>query len=396
MRLTATNIASSSIYSGTPPCVLPSTARVSEPKKKRLLIYRLGSLGDTVVALPCFHLIARAFPDSERILLTNVPVHSKAPAAAAILGESGLIHRHMSYPVGTRKLIDLLKLAWAIRRLGVRTMVYLTPPRGEAAAERDERFFRLCGIKEIIGIPRGKLAQHQFDPVRNRYEAEASRLARCLAPLGDARPNHPASWRLLLTEQEMVSARNVLSPLRGQAFLCVAIASKINTTDWGVENWKALMPLLYREFPKHALVFVGAKEDRGRSDEVAALWAGKTLNLTGDLTPRESAAVMQRADLFLGVDSGPMHLAASARTPCVAVFSARNPPGIWFPVGEDHEVIYHQTECFGCNLEVCAVEKKKCILSISPREVAEAAVRARDRSLRGTELTRLKAYQRYV
>ena len=42
-------------------------------------------------------------------------------------------------------------------------------------------------------------------------------------------------------------------------------------TDWGVESWKALMPSLHREFPKHALVFIGAKEDRSLSAEAAAL-----------------------------------------------------------------------------------------------------------------------------
>ena len=57
---------------------------------KKVLIYRLGSLGDTTVALPCFHLIERAFPASERVLLTNFPVHAKAPASAAVLGDSGL------------------------------------------------------------------------------------------------------------------------------------------------------------------------------------------------------------------------------------------------------------------------------------------------------------------
>jgi hypothetical protein len=42
-------------------------------------------------------------------------------------------------------------------------------------------------------------------------------------------------------------------------------------TDWGVESWKALMPSLHREFPKHALVFIGAKEDRSLSAEAVAL-----------------------------------------------------------------------------------------------------------------------------
>ncbi len=44
---------------------------------KRVLIYRLGSIGDTVVALPCFKLIARVFPEAERCVLANFPEGAK-------------------------------------------------------------------------------------------------------------------------------------------------------------------------------------------------------------------------------------------------------------------------------------------------------------------------------
>src|SRR5579863_6244025 len=122
-------------------------------QQKKILIYRLGSLGDTVVALPCFHLLARTYPNSIRILLTNEPVNEKAPAAWLVLGESGLIHEHISYSVVTRNFIEISKLGWKIRRLHIDTLVYLTPPRSEAATRRDEIFFRLCGIREIVGVP---------------------------------------------------------------------------------------------------------------------------------------------------------------------------------------------------------------------------------------------------
>ena len=344
--------------------------------RKSILIYRLGSLGDTVVVLPCLHLLARVFADSERILLTNLPVHAKAPAVRSVLGDSGLIHKYMSYPIATRNLIELANLCWKIRRLNIETMVYLTPSRGESAIMRDELFFRLCGIREIIGIPRGELATYHYDPVKNRYEAEASRLARCLAPIGDARPNDPASWDLLLNDQEHASATRTLRPLNSAPFLAIGIASKEDYKDWGIENWKALMPQLRGHFPEHTLVLIGAKEDRSAADEVAARWPGRSLNVSGDLSPRESAAVIQRADLFLGPDSGPMHLAASVGTPCVSIFAGNNRPGIWFPFGNANEVIYHNMDRFGRNLNVCSVEKKKCILSISVEEVVAAAVRA--------------------
>jgi ADP-heptose:LPS heptosyltransferase len=57
-------------------------------------------------------------------------------------------------------------------------------------------------------------------------------------------------------------------------------------------------------------------------------------------TPRESAALLARAAAFIGLDSGPMHLAASVGTPVVAIFSTQNPPGAWFPVGRRHRILY--------------------------------------------------------
>jgi ADP-heptose:LPS heptosyltransferase len=84
---------------------------------------------------------------------------------------------------------------------------------------------------------------------------------------------------------------------------------------------------------------------------------------------------MEHARIFLGPDSGPMHLAASAGVPCVIAFSARGLPGIWFPAGQGHQVIYHQTSCYGCNLETCIAEERRCLTSISVTEMATAVSR---------------------
>jgi len=93
------------------------------------------------------------------------------------------------------------------------------------------------------------------------------------------------------------------------------------------------------------------------------------INLCGQLTPRESAAVFARSRIFIGHDSGPMHLAAAVNTPCVAIFAARNIPRVWFPYGEQHRVLYHHVDCAGCELETCIVQKKKCLTSITVDEV---------------------------
>jgi heptosyltransferase III len=99
------------------------------------------------------------------------------------------------------------------------------------------------------------------------------------------------------------------------------------------------------------------------------------LNLCGVTSPRETAAVMGRATLFVGHDSGPMHLAAAVGIRCVALFSARNLPRVWFPFGTNHRVIYHDVPCKGCGLETCVKFKKKCITSVSVDEVFSTVVK---------------------
>ena len=119
---------------------------------RRVLVYRMGSLGDTVVALPALHLIARAFPNAERKMLTNFPVSEKAPAAKAVLGENGLIHGYFRYVVGTRSVRELAALWWTLLRWHPEVLVYLGPRRGVAAAKRDAQFFRICGIRRQVGV----------------------------------------------------------------------------------------------------------------------------------------------------------------------------------------------------------------------------------------------------
>jgi heptosyltransferase-3 len=122
-------------------------------RSQRIVIYRLGSLGDTVVALPCFHKVAQTWPDAERIILTNFPVSSKAAPLEVILRNGGLINSVIAYPVGTRSIRELYRLGLQLRRLRADVLVYLTPPRGLPTVIRDWLFFKLCGFKDIVGAP---------------------------------------------------------------------------------------------------------------------------------------------------------------------------------------------------------------------------------------------------
>ena len=359
-------------------------ARVPENDHvRRVLVYRLGSLGDTLIALPSFHLIARAFPHAERRLLTNLPVAAKAPPAAAVLENTGLIHGYMRYTTGTRSIRELLRLTLEIRRFCPDVLVYLTGARGIDCARRDAKFFRLAGATRQIGVPLTTAAQLNLfggeapaSPDAD-LEPEASRLARNIRELGDAHLEDPSSWDLLLTPDEHATAAHAIGPEALQhEILAVSVGTKVQAKDWGRDNWRELLTRLARAFPNRALLLAGSPEESEASDFASAHWqssgGGPVVNLCGRLTPRESAAAFARARLFIGHDSGPMHLAAAVGTPCVAIFAARNIPRQWFPYGAQHRILYHRVECAGCGLETCIEQQKKCILSITPDEVLAA------------------------
>lgn len=343
---------------------------------RRILIYRLGSLGDTMVVLPSLHLLARLFPEAERCMLSNQPVHGKAAPSSAILDRSGLITGYMSYPVGTRNPLTLAGIALRIRSFRPDLLVYLTKPRGEAVLARDRKFFSVvCGVRKIVGLPTGILGTNlKLGP--DSWESEAARLARTLAPLGPLDINDLRNWDLRLIDEERTAASQALSPLEQRPLLACGPGTKMQAKDWGAPSWRLLLDKLATAHPEHGLILVGAKDDFEVSEEVSKGWAGRSLNLCGKLAPRVTAAALAHAELFLGPDSGPMHFAAAAGVPCAIAFASRTEPGIWYPAGEGHRVVYHRLPCSNCDLETCLVNQKRCLTSITVDEMFKAAQQA--------------------
>ncbi len=147
-------------------------------------IYRLGSLGDTVVALPCSYKIAASFPQSKRALLTDMPVSVKAAPAELVLAGTGLIDSVISYPQEIRDPAALMTLIKQLRAFRFDAAIYMTLPRGRLSLLRDYLFLKACRVKKIYGIP------FQSDVYFNRrnaagvLERESERLVRSLRALG--------------------------------------------------------------------------------------------------------------------------------------------------------------------------------------------------------------------
>jgi ADP-heptose:LPS heptosyltransferase len=358
---------------------------------KRVLIYRLGSLGDTVVALPAFHKIRDTYPDAEITLLTNHPVNQKAAPLESILGKGYFFNNSLNYPIGTRHPRVLYALNSYIRSLNIDVLIYLTSAgksktalSSKLAAIRDEWFFRLAGIKKIIGVPKNKEDfELCFDSDTERFEWEAKRLTRRLQPLGPIALDDDHYWDLRLTGEELEAASLALKPCApGKPILAISTGTKRQANDWEEHNWLLLLEQLKPLLNGWQLVIIGAEAESARASKCLDAWGNAGVNLCGQTLPRVSAAILKQAAVFIGHDSGPMHLSACVGTPCVAIFSARNFPGQWYPRGNFNKIIYHRTDCAGCGLETCTLQQKKCILSITVAEVQNAVMEIVDNKLK--------------
>ena len=337
-------------------------------KPQRIVIYRLGSLGDTVIALPCFHKVAQTWPNAERIVLTNFPVSSKAAPLEVVLRESGLIHEAIAYPVGTRSIFQLWLLARHLRSLNADVLVYLTSARGLLNAFRDWVFFKLCGFKDIVGAPLTQdlqtCRQISTDAANDRHveERECERLARCLHTLGAIDLDDPQMWDLRLTDRELRAGASVLGPLASSAYFAINMGGKATEKDWGLSNWQSLLKKLGALYPDAGLLIIGAAEDAARAQDVSEVWPGPVVDACGKLSPRESAAAMRDAVAFIGHDSGPLHLAAASGVRCIGLFGNFNRPNRWHPRGQQHRIIH----CMGGLQSITVAEVIDAVRDLVP------------------------------
>lgn len=303
----------------------------------KILIFRRGSLGDGVVSIPALRVIAERYPEAERRILTNGPVTGTAAPIQSLLGPTGLVDDFITATPGIRNPAALYRLGRSIASWGPELLIYLSEPSMRMALLREVAFFRFCGIQRFVALPFGRNLR-RYRPLNDGlWESESTRLLRAIGWEGEAE----RLWTHSFHEKERMKAETCLSGWSGSnIFLAFSIGAKMEDKDWGNDNWRWVLDQLTSAYPELGIVMIGAGDEMGRSDELAEIWRGPSLNLCGRIEPRISAVIMGGARLFLGHDSGPMHLAALAGCRCVAVFSARAKPGVWFPHGKNHKILY--------------------------------------------------------
>lgn len=102
------------------------------------------------------------------------------------------------------------------------------------------------------------------------------------------------------------------------------------------------------------------------------------VNLCGKTSIKELAAISDASDLFIGVDTAPMHIAAAVKTPVIALFGPSGEKE-WGPYGKGHIVVTKNLPCKPCTKGMCeGIQLRECMSAIKPRDVKQAVLKMLD------------------
>jgi heptosyltransferase-3 len=119
--------------------------------------------------------------------------------------------------------------------------------------------------------------------------------------------------------------------------------------DWPVEAFAALARRLLAVHPRAGIVILGGPESRARADALVAQLGPRVVSAAGAFTLRATAALMAELDLYVGVDTGPTHLAGALGIPMVAMYHCRHRGRYLAPLAHERlRVIEHPAADADC------------------------------------------------
>ncbi len=338
----------------------------------KILVRATNWVGDAVMSIPALEAIRRARSDAEITILARpwvADLYRGQPFADRIIefdstgsDRGSLALERVAQALRREKFHSALLLqnafqaawlAWRARipeRIGyardarswLLTRAVPVPRRGEIPAH--EAYYYLELLRRAAWIDRLPV----LEPIRLRVEPAAleradSRLREAGAPAG--------------------TIRIAVAP--GAAFG--------SAKCWELDRYAALADRLIADFGASVILF-GTASEREVADRIAALMRFHPLNLAGKTPVGELPALFAACNLFVGNDSGAMHVAASVGLPVVAVFGPTDPEGT-APVTPQQTLVQQHVSCSPCFLRHCPVDHR-CMTRVTV-DAVYAAARAR-------------------
>ncbi|WP_291497802.1 glycosyltransferase [Desulfocurvus sp.] len=336
------------------------------PGSGPVLLLAPPRLGDAALALDVPALLAGAG--------RRVEVLGRGPAldVLALSPHVARIHGHGPGAAG------LLRAARALRGAGLGAVLDLNLDWRLATALAARATGAPCTGYDVAG--RAPLYDQALPgPDDEPIAAVYARLARTLAGPEAAAPAGPAlavPGAAALAVAERLGRAGVAP---GQALVVIHPGATHPTQRWGAAAFAALAAgLAARGAARVALA--GGPGDAALVADVLRALAGAgapppVLTAT-DLALPELAALLARASVFVGNNSGPLHLAAALGRPTVSVMGP-TVAARWTPRGPGHAVLRAPVAgCLGCARAVCPLGRALCMERVAPGAVLDAVLAA--------------------
>ncbi len=360
---------------------MPQTKASHGAGPDKVLVYLVGSLGDSIVAIPALRAVRRHFKGAEIVMLQNYGSEGLVLASDVIPGD--LIDRTLDYdsrPGSVSRLAGITRLWKRLRQERFDAAVYLVMSERPAKdVRRDRLFFRSAGIKRLYGFhPIGTDELYPIGPdgrpAASKHEA-VFRLERLALDGIEFLESDLETPLIEPRDADLAEIDEWLAKARqrpGVPLVSIGPGCKQQVNQWPPENFRRIGTRIIERHPCEIIV-VGGKAEFEMGEKLVEAWGGG-INAAGTFSVRLSAALLSRCSLHIGLDTGTTHLAAAAGTRCFTIYSGRNNQQAWYPLGGGHSVIYHPVVCSPCRLFTCTVPGHPCMEKIGIELVWERLV----------------------
>jgi ADP-heptose:LPS heptosyltransferase len=350
----------------------PFRRRVRPGSPRRILLLRLERIGDLIMALPAIADVRALAPEATIDLIVGSWNGELARAVPAVSAVEPLDAAWLARDGSGRHLPSLLRSARGWRAREYDLAINFEPDIRSNLIAAAAGAAWAAGYRNGGGGPLLDLAL-DFDP-RTHTTANARRL---VSAVFGRTPPGAASPLLDLPERARRDAESRLGaaprPLVG-----IHPSGGREIKQWDPARFAAVARRLTEERGA-TIVLSGAPADRPLVEAVrAALPPGRSIDASGEPDLLTLAAILERLDLLITGDTGPMHLAATVGTPIVAVFGPSDPRR-YAPPGARDRVVRIDLPCAPCNRirlppSRCVGHTPDCLAGIGSDRVFAAAV----------------------
>lgn len=310
------------------------SGRAADPAGERILVIRNRFIGDTVLTIPFLRNLRRRFPEAVIDVLVE-------PAAMAVLADCPYIDEILEWRrphgglAGLGSLLVSIGRQAAILRNRHYTRAYVLKRSFTSALVT-----RWAGIPRRVGFAKRLRCSgltHSLPLKSGRHEAELF-LDLLRSERIEVDDGHNENWT---SPAAATKVERLLAARRGGSRrVFVAPRSTDVHREWPLERFAAVLRWMV-EKQDCQIFFCGAADDRDAHTMLAALSgaAGRQMHdLSCELSLRETAALIARMDLCLGVDTGLPHIAASFGIPTAVLYGPTDPRK-WHPWKTTSEII---------------------------------------------------------